>query len=393
MVGKSMVDKSVIDKSVEKINFFLRREEPTSEWRTGFFLRAIVFLCAALWMLELSGTVVAAPDSENLIIESASRDVVKDVSEVEITLRQGKDLYAAGRFADSAEKFKTAVTLGPDSEAAHYWLGKCMSAMGRLEEAVFHWEEVITIREASKARKSGEPRESIDSLAKLSIKDAESKVAEARKRLTYGLRFLEAGNWDKALAEFKMAKELDGSKSEYPEREGNVYMDKGLYGLAARSYLEAEARGGRDPWMYLKAAESLAADGCNREAVEVLRRGLTANPGSSELARGISRVSEIAAREPEVFARVLGREGREVIIDRGSAGGLPFGREYRLKFDVVNKSAPVARPGSGEIVGMTGGTVKGELLLTRVEERMSYCLVTKEGTDPVTKGDCVIISR
>lgn len=380
-------------KSSDNITLSMFSETPASVRRVGFFFISLIY-AVVLWNFPLGEMSISAgqeaPASIAVTDEGPSAEVLP---EVEAALRQGKDLFAVGRFSDASEKFKTAVTLGPDSEAAHYWLGKSMSAMGRLEEAVFHWEEVIAIREAVKAKKLRQPRESVDSLARLSIKDAEAKVAQARKRLTYGLRFLEAGKWDQALAEFKMAKELDGSKPEYPEREGDVYMDKGLFGLAARCYQEAEARGGRDPWTYLKAAESLASENRNRDAIEVLRRGLLANPGNSDLSRGISRLSEASTAEPDVFAVVLGRDGREVIIDRGSAGGVPFGREYRLKFDVMSPASSVTRPGSGEVVGKTGGTVKGELLLTRVEERMSYCLVTREGTNPVAKGDCVIISK
>lgn len=310
----------------------------------------------------------------------------------EQSMKEGKDQMTSSEFTRARESFRTALSLRPSSEEAHYWAGKAASALGDLEEAVFHWQQVMQIRASREKNLQVDPQRSMDELAKLSIKDAASRIQEASRRFATGLKNLEAGQWDRALAQFRRARELDPSRSEFYEREGDVLMDKELFELAAEAYASSEARGGTNPDLFIKLGESYCRLGRYREEAEAYRRGLSHGTSQTLRAR-LKSASEKLLKGYDAFAQIVKRDGREVIINKGSATGIPRGQEYALRLQVVARQMPVADVNSSEVIAAPYTSVKGELLVTRVEERISYCMITREGRDDIGVGDPVQPAR
>ena len=55
---------------------------------------------------------------------------------------KGYKYYRYGEFEKSEDSLKEALYFEPNLIKAHYWLGKLYREMGRLDDALFHWEEV-----------------------------------------------------------------------------------------------------------------------------------------------------------------------------------------------------------------------------------------------------------
>lgn len=326
---------------------------------------------------------------------AVTNTVIKESSFAsEESLNDGYNFFINHDYHQALESFKAALATDPSSEKAHYWLGKCYSQMGHLETAIYHWERVINLRQLKKGFDKIYPSKDLEARSMLSIKEAGEKSALARRHYRYGLRFLEGGKWDSALAEFKIASELDATQPDFTEKIGDIYMDKNLPDLSVQYYSESIARNGKGSLLHYKLGRAFEKTGNLHQAVVQYKKSLTNNPENSLFRKSLERVSTQKERPDfKGFARIIGRQNNEVIIDRGSRKNIPFGQEYKLRFDVIAAVKEVRNYDGAEVLGSAYQNVKGELLLTRIEKNISYCLIVKEIKGHITVGDWVVISK
>jgi tetratricopeptide (TPR) repeat protein len=269
---------------------------------TGFFVS--IFFVSIFFFLTFYPNYLSARENRNsLAFES---------------LNQGYRFFISKNYHQALQNFKEALALEPGSEKAHYWIGKCYSEMGLLETAIHHWEQVIKLRKNVLPKDNSFPEKDLEAVSALSIKEAGEKADLARKHYVYGLRFIEEGKWDSGLAQFKTAARLDAARADYTEKIADIYMDKNLPALAVQYYEESIVRGGNSPELNHKLAMAYEQTSNLAQAVAQYRKALAKAPDNADFRDALERVSAAKESAFSGFARIIGRQDNEVIIDRGA---------------------------------------------------------------------------
>ena len=128
---------------------------------------------------------------------------------------QGYALYRAGRFLDAEQRFHEALDREPNLLKAHYWLGKLYREMGMLQEANFHWEEVLRLNELIAGRRRALQIEDNEYPAERQLLTTTRRQQDAEEHYRNGRRLQREGHWDGAIAELKQAVALFPAHSKY----------------------------------------------------------------------------------------------------------------------------------------------------------------------------------
>jgi hypothetical protein len=86
---------------------------------------------------------------------------------------------------------------------------------------------------------------------------------------------------------------------------------------------------------------------------------------------------------------IVRREGDEVIINGGFRNDFKKGMEFTTHLTVYRGGEPVKDIRTGEILGYTDEKVVGEILITRVDEKLTYAKITIENNGKIRIGDYV----
>lgn len=306
---------------------------------------------------------------------------------------QGYEYYRQGKFAQSETSLLEALALEPNLLKAHYWLGKLYHEQGRLNDAIHHWEQVQRLNELIAKRRIALTIQDNEYPAMSKLPGTKDQIKKAKAAYERGLKLLNAGHWDGAVAELKQAHSLYPGNYAYLLRLARTLHDVGdLQGSA--SFYEALLS---NHWVALDIF---------REGINVaFEAGLAyvARPLVLRYAPRFANQPEfmsIKARfEPEVdksvasLGRVVKKLNGQVILNLGFKEGLKLKDEYALAVKVFRAGEELTDPSTGKYAGRSAELVLGELLITKVNKDNSWALIRREYGEGIKEGDLIEIQK
>ena len=142
--------------------------------------------------------------------------------------RLGYAAYERGDYEDCISYLRRAVEIDPQSIEAHYWLGRVFYEVDRLEDSLASWERVLDLNPFS-----SEAQYFYDK-----VKNCIEYGKEAYEHYEAGYKFYERGLWEKAIAEYQKAVQLNPHFSSAYHWLGRINYERGNYGEAARHWRE-----------------------------------------------------------------------------------------------------------------------------------------------------------
>ncbi len=302
---------------------------------------------------------------------------------------EGYSSYRRGHFFDAEDRFIEALKLEPNLLKAHYWLGKLYNEQGRIDDAIFHWEEVERLKKLIMNRRkalsiSNNEYPSYAQMLKMS--QTSRKAKEIYEKAQY---LLDKGHWDAAEVEARSAIELYPAKHEYVIFLARLLWDKNELQASIKFYRDLLLM--RDiTWKGFNEGIERMIKADMKFVAEPLMRlhkaKFSGQPGFENLDRKFVEFSE-----PEVSAagKVVKRNDGQVIINIGMKHGLGLSDEYRLRMRAFKSGVPILDPENGNRIGFAPANTTGELLLTKVYQNTSWALIRKEFGPGLKAGDLI----
>ena len=165
----------------------------------------------------------------------------------------GVVLFSLGRVPEAIEHYEQAVRLKPEYAVAHDNLGSALLRIGRGPEAIGQFQEAIRLK---------------------------SDFEEAHHNL--GTAFVSLGRWPEAIVQFEAALRLDPGNAETHNNFGNVLFRLGRVPEAVDHYREALRLDPGYVEAYNDLGNALSAEGKVTEAIACFETALRLNPGYAE---------------------------------------------------------------------------------------------------------------
>ena len=310
--------------------------------------------------------------------------VQTDVHELYI---QAEDYYKNGKSELAADLLQNIIDIDPRFIEAYYLIGKIYRENNDFEKAMFYFERAVVIKNDIDQNEKNLLELEKNPDIKNKIKDVITAEQEAELLCNQALLYIEDGNFFEAENSLKFAIEKNPNISEYYYRLSDVYMDRGFPDLAVLE-LKKGLKIKPDMKRYKMIAELLSESGEYEEAVRILKKGSEDFPEYRVLLRDM--ISEISKyiKEKSLFV-IIKRNGKEVIINSGFRDGMKKGMEFRTHLTLYRGGAEVKDLESGELLGWTDEIVVGEILVTKVDEKLTYGQITIENDNKIRIGDYV----
>ncbi|MCK9224821.1 MAG: tetratricopeptide repeat protein [Candidatus Muirbacterium halophilum] len=301
--------------------------------------------------------------------------------------KQAEDYYKNGKIGLAEISLKNIIDIDPRFIEAYYFLGKIYRENNDFEKAMFYFERAVIVRNdiLQNEKNLKELEENPDLGSK--IKDVISSEQEAELLCNQALIYIEDGNFFEAENSLKYAIEKNPNISEYYYRLSDVYMDRGFPALAAIE-IKKGLKIKPDMKRYKMIAKLLSDAGEYEEAVRILKKGsedfAEYRPYLRDMIVEISKF----IKTKSLFV-IIKRNGKEVIINSGFRDGLKKGMEFRSHLTLYRGGSEVKDLESGELLGWTDEIVVGEILITKVDEKLTYGQITIENDNKIRIGDYV----
>ncbi len=301
----------------------------------------------------------------------------------------GYSNYRYGNFNKAEDCFIEALRQEPNLIKAHYWLGKLYHETGRLEDAIFHWEEVERLNQLIRDRRVALSVENNEYPAYNQMLRVAEKTREAREAFERGLNLLDKGHWDGAEVEIRLAVNLYPGNHQYLRQLARILWDKGEHQASVKFYRDLLSK--RDVSFHdfkegigrmLKIDMGYVAS----PLIDSQRLRFAAEQGFNELAEKF-----ITPANHEIVApgKIVRRLNGQVIINMGLEEGLNLSDEYSLDLRAFNAGEPLLDPDTGKQIGRAPDRPSADLLLTKVYKNTSWALIRREFGPGVKAGDLI----
>jgi tetratricopeptide (TPR) repeat protein len=178
------------------------------------------------------GENVSAQTPEATGSSTAAQD--PKAQEAEAAAARGKELYRDGKFVEALLEFKRAYETKPTA-ALSYNIGRCYEQLAQYDEAIKAYERFMT--ETTNPRDRTEASDKIEFLKTKIAADANSPEARYKARVDNGKKAFSAGDYEKAIQEFRAAYDLKPT-SAVLFNIGKSYERMGRYEEAIDSYTQ-----------------------------------------------------------------------------------------------------------------------------------------------------------
>ena len=156
-------------------------------------------------------------------------------------------LYQSGEYVLSRNIYKTILQSGERSGNSHYWIGRCLEAEGKLDEARGSYQESVTFHPSLEGyqrlaailireKKDHEAAETMERALGLKVVP-ESTRFEIHKAC--GNCWMRAGKHDQAEKNYRLALELNSAADEIQANLGALYLTAGKIAEARRCFQDA----------------------------------------------------------------------------------------------------------------------------------------------------------
>ncbi len=339
----------------------------------------------ALMLTALPGQ--AAPECSIPVAKKSCEDQAISAYE------RGYDSYRRGLFKSAEDSFIEALKLEPNLIKAHYWLGKLYRESGRLESAIFHWEEVERLNELIKNRRIALSIEDNEYPAMSQTLRAVSMKDEAKKLFEKGIYLLDKGHWDGAEVELRKAVSLYPANHKYLITLARVLWDKGEKAASVKFYRDLLVLPDVSYEDFREGVERMFKAEMDYVAAPLILENkikFADYPGFSEICKRFDRENT-----PDIVAagKVVSRMSSQVVINIGQQDGIGLSDEYSLNLRSFVPGKPLIDPDTGKVIGRAHDQPTADLMITKVNRQSSWALIRREMGPGVKAGDLIEIKK
>ena len=310
-------------------------------------------------------------------------------SSVHDMYKKAEEYYRQGMIENSIDVLEKVIQKDPTFISAYYLLGKIYKEINDYDKAMSYFEKCIELRQDLRKREKSLEESGIPKV-KIEMSDVLKKIEEAEDILSQGIRFVEEGDFLSAENSFKYAIDLNPNVAEYYFRLADVYLDRQLDDLAISTLKKGLRIDTINTDRYILLASLYSKSGDDRKAVHLLKTAATDHFKDNLKFRDLIKKYSANIIDRRDYT-VIRRDGNEVIINAGFRDGIKRGMEFRTHLTVYRGGTAVKDLNTGEILGQTERKVIGEILITKVEEKLTYGQITIEKEDKIRIGDFISI--
>lgn len=302
----------------------------------------------------------------------------------------GYKYYRNGEFEKAEDSLTEALYYEPNLIKAHYWLGKLYREMGRLDDALFHWEEVERLNKLINDRRNALKIQDNEYGDYIQRKKTSQTIREAREHYEKAMVLLDQGRWTGAEIEMDEAIKLYPGNAQYLLTMARLLWDKNEYQASVKFYKELMFRRDVSYEHFKEGAEQMLKADMDYVLGPLIvkhRLRFSKMPGFSELEAKMA----VPERTYDLIAagKVIKRLDGQVIINIGLDEGLSLSDEYRLSLRAFRAGELLTDPDTGKRLGRGPDRPMADLLLTKVYKNTSWALIRKEYGTGLKAGDLI----
>lgn len=303
---------------------------------------------------------------------------------------QGYKHYRHGEFEKSEDSLKEALYFEPNLIKAHYWLGKLYREMGRLDDALFHWEEVERLNRLIKYRREALKIENNEYPDYSHRKKTNETIKKARSHYEKAMALLDNGHWDGAEVEMNEAVRLYPGNPKYLLTMARILWDKEEYQASVKFYRDLLLMRDVSYKHFQEGAERMIKanmDYVLSPLVSKHKLKFENQPGFAEIAAHF--IVSQKPLQPIALGKIIKRLDGQVIINIGMNEGLSLEDEFRLNLRAFRSGEKLKDPDNGRELGLGPNRPVADLLLTKVYKNTSWALIRKEFGTGLKAGDLI----
>ncbi|PKL47820.1 MAG: hypothetical protein CVV42_11805 [Candidatus Riflebacteria bacterium HGW-Riflebacteria-2] len=302
---------------------------------------------------------------------------------------KGYQNYRKGLFSAAEDCFIEALRQEPNLIKAHYWLGKLYREQGRLEDAIFHWEEVERLNQLIKDRRIALSLQNNEYPSYPQMLKTTERAKLAHEAYLKGIHLLDEGHWDGAEVEIRKAVALYGGNHEYLIRLARLLWDKGEQQASVKFYRDLLSMRDVNIVDFIEGFDRMLAARMDYVAQPLLRLHEQRFTGHSEYARMRDMFKAVSKHEVVAAGKIVKKLNGQVIINLGMQEGLSLSDEFSLSLRSFKAGGTLSDPDTGVVIGRAPDIPSAELLLTKVYKNTSWALIRKEFGPGVKAGDLI----
>lgn len=338
--------------------------------------RSIYFCLMTIFATSVVFAVPTLPDvpQESLVLNSSFFGSGRALTAYE----KGYAYYKTGEFEKSEDCLKEALHYEPNLLKAHYWLGKLYNEMGRLDDAVFHFEEVKRLEKLIKERRIALTIKDNEYPAGPKIPVALKTIKEARAAYERGLTLLDGGHWDGAIVELKKAQSLYPSNHKYLLKLARTLYDRGDIQASVGYYRELMLLRDVSYEHFMEGTKLMFEAGMDYIVAPLAKKQEKRFSSFHDFKELIEKFKPEIDTKINAMGQVVKRMNGQVIINIGFEEGLKLSDEYSLTLQAFRPGEKLVNPDNGKAIGREPNKALAELLITKVYKNSSWALIRRE---------------
>lgn len=341
--------------------------------------------------LGISFCVFVYPNSSNAATKSP--DFITTQEKIDRALEayeKGYKYYRYGEFEKSEDSLKEALYFEPNLIKAHYWLGKLYREMGRLDDALFHWEEVERLNRLIAFRRNALKIENNEYPDYSQRKKVDINIKKAREHYEAAMVMLDEGHWDGAEIEMDKAITAYPGNPKYLIMMARILWDKKEYQASVKFYRDLLFMRDVSFNNFKEGAERMLKADMDYVLAPLVSKHkfrFEKEPEFLEIANHFNIEEEYL--EPVRNAKVIKKLNGQVVLNVGMSDGLSLSDEFRLKVKAYRPGDILKDPDNGRKIGREPDKVMANLLITKVYKNTSWALIQKEFSTGLKAGDLI----
>lgn len=306
---------------------------------------------------------------------------------------EGYNFYRRGLFNQAEDSLIEALKHEPNLIKAHYWLGKLYRETGRLESAIFHWEEVERLNDLIRNRRIALSVQNNEYPAKAQTLRALKLRSDAKLIFEKGLHLLDKGHWDGAEVELREAVRLYPANTLYLITLARVLWDKDEKAASVKFYRDLLTLRDVSYQNFLEGIDRMFKADMTYIAAPIVLEQKPRFMGMTGFAEICQRFSTENAPDIVSAGKVVKRLDGQVIVNIGLNDGISLTDEYSLKLRSFVPGKPIMDPDTGKIVGRAPDKPTADLMITKVNRHSSWALIRRQMGPGVKAGDLIEIKK